>query len=306
MSVSLVTHPATSYAEAMARVAAFRALDDATIRPEAYTRIYEHGGMTETAVVLYHGFTNHPGQYAQFAPMLYERGMNVFVPRLPEQGDRDRMTTRLASLTATELLASASDALDIAQGLGRRVAVLGISTSGLLCAYFAQYREDVARSVIVAPVFGLLRFSHALTSLIGAAARRLPNRFLWWDPRHKMDILPATGYPRFPTRALAQTLLIADDVYAASGTSAPLAESAVLVTNRRDPAVNNAVSDRVVERWNARRPGFATTYCFNDLPVNHDIIDPQNAKPRIDLVYPKLLEILEQTATSAAGSAPAS
>lgn len=306
MSGIIVTHPARSYAEAMERVAAFRASDDASIRPEAYTRIYEHGGETEIAVVLYHGFTNHPGQYAEFAPMLYERGINVFVPRLPEQGDRDRMTTRLASLTAGELLTSASDALDIAQGLGRRVAVLGISTSGLLCAYFAQYRSDVARSVIVAPLFGLLRFSHVITSLIGAAARRLPNRFLWWDPRHKIDILPVTGYPRFPTRALAQTLLIADDVYAASGNAEPLAESAVLVTNGKDPAVNNAVADRVVERWNARRPGFASTYCFDDLPVNHDIIDPQNAVPRTDVVYPKLLEILEQTQTPVAGSAPAS
>jgi len=303
---NIATRPARSYDEAMERAGAFRALDDASIRPEAYTRIYEHGEATELAVVLYHGFTNHPGQFAEFAPLLFERGINVFVPRLPEQGDRDRMTTRLASLTAEELLASASGALDIAQGLGRRVAVLGISTSGLLCAYFAQYRSDVARAVIIAPVFGLLRFSHFVTSLTGAVARRLPNRFMWWDPRHKADILPATGYPRFPTRALAQTLRIADDVYAASAVQPPLAESAVLVTNRRDPAVNNSVANRVVSRWNARRPDFAQTYCFTDLPVNHDIIDPQNAAPRTDIVYPKLLEIVEQTAPLAAGSAPAS
>ncbi|MBV9272042.1 MAG: alpha/beta hydrolase [Candidatus Eremiobacteraeota bacterium] len=283
--------PAASYEEAMQRVKAFRALDDTTIRPEAYTRVFEHGSQSDIAVVLYHGFTNHPGQYVEFAPMLFQRGMNVFIPRLPEQGDKDRMTTRLANLTAEELLTSASEALDIAQGLGRHVVILGISTSGLLCAYFAQYRGDVARAIIVAPLFGLLRFSHTATSVIGAVARRLPNRMLWWDPRHKMDILPSTGYPRFPTRGLAQTLLIADDVYAASRKCSPAAESAVLVTNRRDPAVNNAVADRVVERWNARRPGFAEIYCFDDLPVNHDIIDPQNAAPRTDLVYPKLLEL---------------
>jgi len=293
----LVSKPARNYSEAMARIEAFRALDDASIRPEAYTRIYDHGDETEIAAVLYHGFTNHPGQYVEFAPMLYERGINVFVPRLPEHGDKDRMTTRLARLTAEQLVASASDALDIAQGLGRRVAVLGISTSGLLCAYFAQYRGDVGRAVIVAPFFGLLRFSLPMTSLIGALARRLPNRFLWWDPRHKMDILPATGYPCFPTRALAQTLRIADDVYGASAKEAPAAGSAVLVTNRRDPAVNNRVADRVVERWNAHREGFAQTHCFADLPVNHDIIDPQNAAPRTDLVYPELVKFVDLNPT---------
>lgn len=282
--------PANSYAEALERAHAFAALDDASIRPEAYTRLLDHGTRTDIAVVLYHGFTNHPGQYREFAPMVHARGANVFVPRLPEQGDKDRMTRRLAKLRAEALLASASEALDIACGLGHRTIVVGISTSGLLCAYFAQYRADLSRAVIVAPVFGLLRFSHATTSVIGAVARTLPNVFMWWDPRVKEAELPETGYPRFPTRALAETLRIGDDAYAASKSIPPLAGSARLLLNRRDPAVCNAAAERVAAQWNVRRPGFAQTYMFTDLPVNHDIIDPQNAAPRTDIVYPRLLD----------------
>lgn len=294
MLIQPQARPAADYAEAVERARAFQSLDDDSIRPDARTRLLDHGRQTDLAVVLYHGFTNNPAQYSQFAPALHERGMNVFIPRLPDQGDKNRMTDRLKRLTAEELLGSASEALDIGCGLGQRVAIAGISTSGLLCAYFAQHRSDVAQSVIVAPVFGLLHFSHALTSVIGAAARVLPNAFLWWDPRVREHQLPETSYPRFPTRALAQTLRIADDTYAACASVAPLGASAVLAINRRDPAVHNPAAEAVVRRWNRRRTGFASIYTFDDLPSNHDIIDPRNPLARTDVVYPRLLQFIEQ------------
>jgi len=284
--------PARTYAEALDRVRAMETLDDASILPEARTALYDHGAPTPLAVVLLHGLTNHPGQYREFAPAVYARGCNVFVPRLPEQGDRDRMTTRLAKLTAEELLESATEAVDIAQGLGERVAILGISTSGLLCAYFAQYRSDVARSIPVNPVFALLHFPYVVSRVIEALLLRVPNMFLWWDPRVKVKELPSTGYPRFPTRALAQSLRIGDAVYTDAKRHALRAQSVVVVTNRRDPAVNNAATRQVVRAWRSLAAERVKTYEFTTLPVNHDIIDPQNSQPRVDIVYPALLTLL--------------
>jgi pimeloyl-ACP methyl ester carboxylesterase len=289
------SRPAGSHAEALERVAAFRALDDESIRPEAYTRLYDCGSRTPIAVVLLHGFTNHPGQYETFAPMVRDRGHNVFVPRLPEHGDKDRMTTRLASLTAEELLGATSEALDIARGLGERVCMLGISTSALLCAYFAQYRADVARSILVAPVFAILRFPYLLSTVTVRAFGAAPNAFLWWDPRKKAQQLPKTAYPRFPTHGLAQAMRVGFDVHAESGSHPPQAGCAELISNRADPAVNNRVSENVVERWNARRPGFATSFTFTDLPANHDIIDTNSPRPRPEIVYPRLLTSIERT-----------
>jgi alpha-beta hydrolase superfamily lysophospholipase len=286
--------PARSYEEALERVRALQALDDASILPEAYTKLYDHGSRTPLAVVLLHGLTNHPGQYAQFAPQVHQRGANVLVPRLPEQGDRNRMTTRLAKLTAEDLLASATEAIDIAQGLGERVCVAGISTSGLLCAYFAQYRSDVARSIPVNPVFALLHFPYVVSRLIEEVLLRIPNFFLWWDPRYRMKELPATGYPRFPTHALAQALRIGDAVYAEARRNAMLAQSVVVVTNKRDPAVNNAATQQVMRAWGRLAPGRVTAHEFTTLPVNHDILDPQNSQPRVDIVYPALLSIVAE------------
>lgn len=294
--LSVRSRPAAGYAEAKERAAKFKALDaDPSIIPEAYTKLYDCGERTKLAVVLLHGLTNHPGQYVQLAPQVQALDANVFVPRLPEQGDRNRMTTRLQYLTAEMLLASATEAVDIACGLGERVCVLGISTSALLCAYFVQHRADVAHSVVVSPVFALLKFPYRLSRLIGGAMRMLPNAFLWWDPRNKENILPPTGYPRFSTHALGQCLLVADDVWDASHDAPFAGTRATLITNERDPAVDNGASDQVALAWQRFKRECTQAYRFTNLPENHDIIDPQNAHPRTDIVYPVLLQFIRQT-----------
>ena len=295
MPLSVVSKPARSYAEAKERVALFTSLDDATILPQAYTKLYDCGERTPLAVVLLHGLTNHPAQYVAFAPLVQAMGANVFVPRLPEQGDRDRMTTRLSRLTAQALLASAGEAVDIACGLGERVCVLGISTSGLLAAYFAQHRADVAHGIAVSPVFALLKFPYALSRVVAAGMRKLPDAFLWWDPRNKENILPPTGYPRFSTHALGQCMLIGDDVYSQAQAHPFAGGRATITANKRDPAVNNRASERVAQWWCARRGDASEYYEFTDLPTNHDIIDPENAQPRTDLVYPVLLALIQKT-----------
>jgi hypothetical protein len=298
--LSIAARPARTYREAQERVERFKALDaDPDILPQAYTKLYDCGERTPLAVVLLHGLTNHPGQYVALAPQVQALGANVFVPRLPEQGDRDRMTTRLELLTARMLVASATEAVDIACGLGERVCVLGISTSGLLCGYFAQHRADVAHAIAVSPVFALLKLPYGVSRLIGGAMRNLPNAFVWWDPRNKENILPATGYPRFSTHALGECLTIGDDVWDASHTGAFAAGRVTLITNERDPAVNNHASDRVALAWQRYRRETTQAYRFTDLPGNHDIIDPQNAQPRIDLVCPVLLSFVRQTMEAA-------
>jgi esterase/lipase len=283
------------YAQALERARAFQSYDDDRILPQARTAVLEHGKRTRICAVLLHGFTNHPGQYRAFAPMLFERGVNVFIPRMPEQGDRDRMTRRLANLTAEALLARASEAVDVACGLGERVCVAGISTSGLLCAYFGQHRPDVARAVVISPVFAMLKLPHWLSRTAMRAMLTLPNKFLWWDPRQREQQHPATAYPQFPTRALAQCMRIGDEVYSAAGRTAFAAGSISVIVNANDPAVNNSVTDRLVRRWREHRESGVTADVFTDLPVNHDIIEPDNPRARTDVVYPRLLQTILDT-----------
>ena len=285
------SHPARSYDEALERARAFAALDDAGILPAAHTVLLQHGKPTPLAVVLLHGFTNNPAQYAEFAPQLHECGVNVFVPRMPEHGDRDRLSTRIASLTAAALLGSAGEALDIACGLGERVGVLGISMGGTLSAYFAQHRA-LSIAVPVAPDFALLQLPYGVSRAFARIFALLPNFFAWWDPRERERQRPATAYPRFSTRALMQTLLVGDDVYAASQRRAQLAQRIVTVVNRCDPAVNNDDARHVSSAWSGWNPPGVEYVELRHLPENHDIIDPANPNARTELVYPQLLSAL--------------
>jgi esterase/lipase len=285
------SRPAVSYEEALQRARAFAALDDDTILPAARTALHEHGHATPLAVVLFHGITNNPAQYAQFAPLLHQRGVNVFVPRMPEHGFADRMTTAIVKLTAERLLASATEALDIACGLGERVGTLGISMGGSLAAYFAQHREiDIA--VPVAPDFALLQLPYAVSHLLERLLLMLPNLFFWWDPRVRSHQQPATAYPRCSTHALMQTMRIGDDVYRASQRQRQFARRIAVVVNRCDPAVNNEATQHVATEWCGWNRDGVEYVELRNLPENHDIIDPNNPNARTKLVYPRLLDIL--------------
>ena len=259
--------------------------------PQARTALLTTGRRSELAVVLLHGLTNSPAQYSAFAPMLFERGINVLVPRMPEHGNRDRMTTRIAGVTPDALLRTANEAVDIACGLGERTGVLGISMGALLAAYCAQFRRlDVA--VPIAPSFGLVNLPRFAGRLLSWALRAFPNRFVWWDPRERDTHRPFAAYPRFPTRVLGGTMSIADAVYDAARREPPLTERIVTIVNRKDPAVSNGVTEQVVKSWQRWDPQGVSYVELENLPRYHDIVDPEQPLARTDLVYPRFLEAL--------------
>ncbi len=292
MIAAPVADPAASYDDALARVGAIVARDDDRVLPAARTALMTHGDRRPWSVVLLHGLTNNPAQFAAFAPMVYERGANVLVPRLRDHGYADRMTSALATITAEQMLAAAYEAVDAACGLGERVAVLGISLGGLQSAYLAQFRADVAVSVPIAPDFAVLQLPYGVSKSLGGLMRALPNMFLWWDPRAREEQRPRTAYPRFSTRALMQTLRIADAVYAAAKREPARAQRIVTIVNRADPAVNNEVTLDVVTEWRGLRRDGIEAVELRSLPENHDIIDPDNPHARTEIVYPALLDAL--------------
>ena len=285
------SRPAADYAQALERAKAFMALDDESILPEARTALLDHGSRAPLAVVLFHGYTNNPAQYSKFSPMLHDRGVNVFIPRMPEHGDKDRLTKRLDKLTAEMVVGSANEAVDIAFGLGERVGVLGISMGGSLCAYFAQHRK-IAISVPVAPEFGLLQLPYGVSKAVAWVMLHVPNMHIWWDPRLKAALQPKTAYPKFSTHALMQTLRIGDDVHHASDRQRQLAERIVPVVNLCDPAVNNEVTQQIALNWAGWNRNGVEYVEMRNLPEWHDIIDWRNPKAPVDIVYPRLLQAL--------------
>ena len=281
------------FQEGLVALARLQALDGPEILPLARTHAWLHGERRPLCVVLFHGLTNNPAQFAAFGPALHARGANVIAVRLPHHGESDRLTKKLARLRSVELVATLDAALEVAGLLGERTAVMGHSTGGTLAAYGAQFRSGIALAVPVCPGFAVLRFSRPVSRAIMLGARIIPNVHIWWDPELRERFRPAAAYPRFPTRAVAAVMRIADATLRAARRSAPLAGKIRAVAVARDPAVNNLATQRLVERWRERGADASYEELVTD-PLNHDPFDPDSPRARIEQSYPTLLSIFDE------------
>lgn len=282
-------HPATDYADALRRVAAVEARDGTEISPECRTLLLTHGVRTARAVVLLHGLTNCPEQFRALGERLYRRGANVYIPRLPEHGLANRLTTALARLDARAMCLATDQAVDIGRGLGDSVIVVGLCIGGTMAAWAAQERADVVRAVPIAPLQGLARARGSLTLPAMNLMLVLPNQFIWWDGELKTNLLgPKHVYPRFSTRSVAQTLLLATAVEADARRAPPAAGSIVVITVGSNVAVDNGAVARLVSLWHAHGAR-VTAYEFPArLHLNHDIIDPEQVGGDPARIYPVL------------------
>jgi carboxylesterase len=285
--------PARDFGEAAARFDELAALDGAEIAPTGRSRFFGHGRRTPLAVVLLHGFTNAPEQWARFAERLHGRGHSVIVPRLPGHGRADRDAGPLARVSAAAYLQTTSRAADIASGCGERVVLAGLSLGGTLAVALGQGRTGVSRIVAIVPLFGVFNLGAVPNGVLAAALSALPNATVPWDPRGEPGSTPPHAYPRFPTRGLAVGLELGLGVYRSAGFRVPAAGTTMLL-NAREPAVSNPLARAVAARFCSARRGAADVVVLDDLPANHDIIDPTNPHQRIAEVYPRVEELVER------------
>ncbi|HEY4440365.1 MAG TPA: alpha/beta fold hydrolase [Candidatus Elarobacter sp.] len=277
-------------AQARARLAAIEHAErnDPRLEPRYLTRAWIPDEPAAVAVLLLHGITNCPVQYDVLAPQLAARGHAVVVPRMPYHGYRDRMTTEIAALTAEDLEAAALRGLAIAALAGERVVALGISVGATQAGWLAA-RTTLDTAIAIAPFCGLKELYGGMNDAFGAALRTAPNRFLWWDPRLKTRQPPHHGYPRFSTHALGQALKISTDLGPVAGVHG---RRVILTLNDNEPIVNNAFAARRFAELGAGGVAIETV-TLHGLPKIHDIIEPVIPQARTDLVYPRLIELIE-------------
>jgi pimeloyl-ACP methyl ester carboxylesterase len=242
--------------------------------------------------LLLHGLTASPLQFADFGRLLFDRGANVFIPRLPHHGYRDRLTAALAELTADELRTFAASAYARAATLSEEVVVVGFSVGGLLAAWIGQHRP-VARATAIAPFLGVNGLPHGLTRAVARAILLAPNRFMWWDPRVRADLMPVHGYPRFPTHAVAQAARLGGEILADARRDGPAAADVQVIVNARETAVSNAAARSLARSWSAHRNG-TVLYRVQGLGASHDIIEPLRNPATIARLYPALIALVDR------------
>jgi len=281
----------TLLSETQARVSQLFDRDGDMLEHDGRSIVLSHGERRPNAAVLLHGMTASPKQFIEIAEALHASNYNVIVPRLPRHGHRDRLTEVLIGLSTDELKSVARDALEFARGLGDRVTVIGFSVGGLLAAWVAQHYA-IERAVCIAPFLGVAWLPATVSNQLARMALRLPNRFGWWDPIRKARQMPAHGYPRFSTHAIARAQRFAAELMQEARATAPRASSIVLVTNSREMTVNNAQVRKLTGRWRNHPATKIETFEFDDLPFCHDIIEPLRHPGVTARVYPKLLDLI--------------
>ncbi|MEI6222554.1 MAG: alpha/beta fold hydrolase [bacterium] len=281
--------PTTTYDDALFRLSLLEQADSPQILEKCKTTFLTHGKKTDRMVVLIHGFTNCPQQYRAFGQQLYDQGYNVLIPRIPHHGFADLMTNEPQLLTAGELRVFSDEVVDIATGLGEKVTVSGISAGGVMAAWVAQNRADVDKIVVLAPVFGSQTIPVPLKKFFVNASIFFPGYYRWWDEVKKQEDGLDHAYPRFSTRAVAEIARLGYAVHNQATQSAPLSKSITVITLEDDPAVNNEMTSDMVALWRGKGKEVETFQFSKDLGLIHDMLDPDQKKQQIGVVYPVLL-----------------
>jgi pimeloyl-ACP methyl ester carboxylesterase len=294
---SLVSRPrpAADYAEARQRVEEIQGQEGAGYNPLCHTELLTHGQKTARAIAFIHGYTNCPRQFASLAQQFYGHGYNTLTVLMPHHGLSDRLTDAHRRLTAEELVVYVDNIVDIARGLGEHVTLLGLSGGGVVAAWAAQTRQDLDLAVIIAPNFGFKAVPRLLTRLAANLVMLAPDVALWWNPLERAAGRLPHVYPRFTLHGLVQQWRLGFAARSLALRQAPGARSILVISNAHDEAVDNAATARALARWRAWGTSEVRTYEFPaELKLLHDVVDPGHRGQRVDVVYPKLIELIDR------------
>jgi pimeloyl-ACP methyl ester carboxylesterase len=281
--------PARDYNVAVTRARAIIARDDRIVAEGGAPILLAHGTRAPRAVVLFHGFTDSPRQFAALADSLYARGDNVFVARLPHHGERGRDARELAKLTAEEMCRVADEAIDIASKLGDTVIVAGLSVGGSLAAWTAERRPEVRRVVVIAPAFEATHVPSMLERPLVNLSAHVPNV----SRRLQADSARPDRDPGFATHGLAAVLRLGMAVRGDAQRFAPPRTVVLFVINAHDGTVKPSPVLDLAHVWN-RRGVPVSVYQFPDsLRLPHNVIDPMQPPASIAAVYPVLRALIQ-------------
>jgi carboxylesterase len=291
-----MSRPTLSYDEALARIQGFQSREGATVLDVCRTALHTHGLKTARAITFLHGFTSCPKQFDQLGQLFFERGENVFIPREPHHGMADRLTTALTQLTAAGMQDLARRVVEVSSGLGDHVTVCGLSMGGTMAAWIAQhFAVDLA--VVIAPPLEVQAIPRSIHRIFTDMLLRVPNFFVWWDPRTKANNPNRAffGYPRYASRALAENFRLARLLQQDAEKNPPAAKRILVITNAADHTVRNSAIYTLATAWQRRAPGRVQTFEFDAaLGLLHDLIGPYLKGQKTDVTYPKLLELMAE------------
>lgn len=294
---TFVSNPAESYEEAVVRTEDIQAAEAEIpdLSPECGTILMTHEEKVADAIVFFHGFTSCPDQFATLGEQYFNQGYNVLIPKQPRHGLQEFDGTPLKGLSAEELAAFGTQIADIAQGLGERVVVVGLSGGGSITTWLAQERADIDLAIPIAPFLGIGFIPRPLTRPLTNLILLIPDFHQWWDPVHQMSnpLSAPYSYRGYFMHSLFENLRLGFVAEEDAKRVKPAVGGILVITNANDESVNNAVVAEFEQLWLEHGEQFLQTFQFEqELQIPHDMITATRPNGRTDIVYPKLLEII--------------
>ncbi|MBF0121663.1 MAG: alpha/beta hydrolase [Desulfobacterales bacterium] len=278
-------NPAKNYEEALNKIAAFKTFEPKNILKECSIQFLTHNKKVEFATVLVHGYTNCPEQFKKLGEKFYNLGHNVLIAPLPYHGISDKMTSAHSEITAEKYTQYGDTVLDIAEGIGNKTIIVGLSCGGVIASWAAQFRH-INKAVIISPAFGFPQIPTSLTPLICKIFSWLPNK--WINKGSELFYV----YPRYSTYALTQMIRLGISVRYSAQNVKPKADSIVFITNANDKIINNSLVSSMIKMWKDSSTNIKTYEFEKTLELKHDFIDPNLPNQKLDLVYPILIDLI--------------
>lgn len=107
-----------------------------------------HKEKRDNAVLLIHGYTGYPGELVRPAEDLYEKGFDVFVPRLPGHGTSGK---DFMSSGKEDWVGTAEKALTELEKEYKSVSLVGHSMGGAIAAILLSRHSSVKKAVLCTP-----------------------------------------------------------------------------------------------------------------------------------------------------------
>ena len=184
---------------------------------------------------------------------------------------------------------------DIAQGLGERVVVVGLSGGGAVATWLAQERADIDLAVPIAPFLGIGFIPRPLTRELTNLILLIPDFHQWWDPVHQMNnpLSAPYSYRGYYMHSLFENLRLGFAAEEDARLVKPAAGGILVVTNANDESVNNEVVAEFEQLWLEHGEQFLQTFQFEEsLGIPHDMITVNRPDSQVEIVYPKLSELI--------------
>jgi alpha-beta hydrolase superfamily lysophospholipase len=289
-----VADPDDLYERAMTRFAIVEAREkELPLHRRCRSTLLTHGSRVEKAVVYFHGFTSCPAQGGLLARRFHDLGFNVYLPRMFGHGGLDPRRLSMAEFSVDKLIDLADESVDIAAGLGQQVLVVGLSAGGTIASWVAQNRLDVGQVIGISPFFAPFMLPQQAVKAASELLLKMPNLVIGWNPLANVAA-EQIDYPfALPaTHALAQIMVLGQQVRAAAKQDAPEANRIGFLLNAADRSVSNKVTHTLVESWQAHGKDVRVEVLPLEHRLPHDIINPFERGNDFERVYVTLLEMI--------------